>query len=396
MGNLDLSSLKNKKVALVLSGGVVKAGAWHLGVALALKELGFNIHPTRAGANNTGNPIGDINIDTFVGSSAGALISIILACGHSPENIIQSGLNPRSSSFPPLTYKDMLSFKSPRKKLNYTRQYDPWEGMPFYLREILRPISKVSGLFTTMGLVKYLKNNILTTDRFEDLPSDLFVVATQLDHSRKVVFSKYNYPNPLQDQTTSYYTGVSISEAAAASMSVPPFYSPFPIENPKTKQLDYYIDGEIRETLSTHVAVDNKCDFIISSWTHTPYHFHDEIGSLVNFGLPAICVQSIYLMIQKKIVAARAQRKNAVDIINTVNEYLNNNKIATQHKKNIMTILETKLNHKQNVRFLDIYPGHGNYELFFSSFFSLNPNVASEIIKMGHKKTMETFEKEFN
>ena len=28
-------------MALVLSGGVVKAGAWHLGVALALKELGF-------------------------------------------------------------------------------------------------------------------------------------------------------------------------------------------------------------------------------------------------------------------------------------------------------------------------------------------------------------------
>ena len=41
--SVDLNELKNKKIALVLSGGVIKAAAWHLGVTLALEELGFSL-----------------------------------------------------------------------------------------------------------------------------------------------------------------------------------------------------------------------------------------------------------------------------------------------------------------------------------------------------------------
>ena len=74
-----------------------------------------------------------------------------------------------------------------------------------------------------------------------------------------------------------------------------------PIYNTVSKQTDYYIDGEIRDTLSTHVASDHGCETIISSWTHTPYHWHDEVGSLIHYGLPAICTQAIYLLIQQKI-----------------------------------------------------------------------------------------------
>ena len=39
MQRVDISNFKNKKVGLVLSGGVVKAAAWHMGVALALEDL---------------------------------------------------------------------------------------------------------------------------------------------------------------------------------------------------------------------------------------------------------------------------------------------------------------------------------------------------------------------
>jgi predicted acylesterase/phospholipase RssA len=41
--SVDLNELKSKKIALVLSGGVIKAAAWHLGVTLALEELGFSL-----------------------------------------------------------------------------------------------------------------------------------------------------------------------------------------------------------------------------------------------------------------------------------------------------------------------------------------------------------------
>ena len=109
----------------------------------------------------------------------------------------------------------------------------------------------LSGLFTTSGLKSYLENEVLISNNYDDYKADVFVVATQLDHSRKVIFGKYKYPSPYHDKTASYYTNIPISESVAASMSVPPFYSPSPVTNPVTKQIDYYIDGEIRETFGT-------------------------------------------------------------------------------------------------------------------------------------------------
>lgn len=393
MEKIDLKEIENKKIAFVLSGGVVKAGAWHLGVALALQELGFTFKSNQTNKSQNSNIADKLEISTYVGSSAGALIGLYLASGFSPEDVIHANFQNKSSKLKSLSYKDMLSLKPPMKKPPRSKIYRPFEGFPFVLKQILKPMSNLSGFFTTLGLSQYLKNHVLKVNSFNELNADLFIVATQLDHSRKVIFGKYNYPNPSHDSTAAYYTGISITDAAAASMSVPPFYSPYPVKNPQTNQVDYYIDGEIRETLSTHVAIDNQCECIISSWTHTPYHYQDEIGSLINYGLPAICIQAIYLLIQKKIVAARAQRANAKEIINTINEYMKSENMANTHRKNIIAILERKLNFNPKVRLIDIYPKHEDYLLFFSSFFSLNPELSAEAVKMGYKRTLEIFKK---
>lgn len=167
-----------------------------------------------------------------------------------------------------------------------------------------------------------------------------------------------------------------------------PFYCPYPIKNRLTNAVDYYIDGEIRETLSTHVAEDNGCDVIISSWTHTPYHFQEEIGSLVNYGLPSIAIQSIYLLIQKKIIAHRAERAKAIDIINTVNDYMKAENFSQNNRREIMAILERKLNINPKVKLIDIYPEHHDYKLFFANSFSLNSNVSAHAVEAGYKRTM--------
>ena len=386
---INTDPFKNKKTALVLSGGVVKAAAWHLGVALALEELGFSFK------NNKSSLDADCEISTFVGSSAGALINLYFASGFKPMEIIDATIN-RDNSKTPLkgvSYGDMLSRKMPSREAYNFDFYNPFEGFPTLLKQMLRPMLTVSGLFSTEGLNRYMQEHVIISQRFEDYAADMFVVATQLDHSRKVIFSKYNYPCPVHDSTAEYYTGVNVTESIAASMSVPPFYAPFPVKNPRTSQVDYYIDGEIRETLSNHVAVDNKCDFIISSWTHTPYHFHDEIGSLINYGLPAICVQAIYLMIQKKIVSSRSQKSLSKDIIDTVNDYMNSNNFSHHDKTKIVSILERKLNYNPNIRFIDIYPDHSNYKLFFTNSFSLDPRKSRYVMTAGYRQTLEVFKK---
>lgn len=294
-----------------------------------------------------------------------------------------------------MTYKNILSLKRHGRLNSKNDYYKPFDEFPVFLKTLLIPFLKISGLFTTQGIHNYLVNTLNIEQDFEKYMADLFIVGTQLDHSRKVIFSKYKYPSPYHDPTAVYYTNTPVADTVAASMSVPPFYAPYPINNPITKKQEYYIDGEIRETLSNHVAVDNKAKLVISSWTHTPYHFHDEIGSLVNYGLPAICTQAIYLMIQKKIVSSRARNARSEDIINTVNDYMKTNKFDNNHRVKLLSILERKLDYKSDVTFIDICPKHENYELFFKSPFSLNPNVMSSIVKLGHKRTHEVF-KEFN
>ncbi len=388
MKSINLDEFKHKKIALVLSGGVVKAAAWHLGVAHALEELGFHLK----GNKNTRESVlkqHPLEIGTYVGSSAGAMTCIYLATGFTPQDVIQSTLGYKNSRLRAINYRDMFHVKRHRIRPTKSDLWHPFEEFPLLFRNILQPFSGFSGFFTTEGVRQYLLKHVLEVDAFENFAADLFIVATQLDHSRKVIFSKYNYPNPHHDTTSQYYTGTSVSTAAAASMSVPPFFVPYPIKNEITGQIDYYIDGEIRETLSTHVAEDNGCEGIISSWTHTPYHYHDEIGSLVNYGLPSIAIQSIYLMIQKKIVAHRAERAKAIDILDTVNAWMKAEKLPESQRRNLMAILQRKLNTNPRVRLIDIAPDHTDYKLFFGNHFTLNPKSAGHAVEAGYKKTMQ-------
>ena len=389
MKSIDLNELKNKKIALVLSGGVVKAAAWHLGVTHALEELGFYLKSNKNSAQGQSINQRSLEIGTYVGSSAGALICTYLASGYTPQDVIQATLGIKGAKIRGVTYTDMFTMKRPNLKAPKSDLYHPLEGFPLFLKNVVKPFISLPGLFTTEGLRNYLIDHVIESDRFEDFAADVFIVATQLDHSRKVIFSKYNYPNPSHDSTSVYYTGTHVSHACAASMSVPPFYCPFPIKNRITNQVDYYIDGEIRETLSTHVAEDNGCDVIISSWTHTPYHFHDEVGSLVNYGLPPIAIQSIYLMIQKKIVASRAERAKAIDIMDTVNDYMKVEKFSQSHRREIMAILQRKLNINPKVKLIDIYPDHHDYKLFFANSFSLNSKISAHAVEAGYKRTMQ-------
>ena len=389
MPSYDLSEFKNKKIALVLSGGVVKAAAWHVGVTLALEELGFTLKSNRSSLESEFDIKRSLEIGTYVGSSAGSMVSIFLAAGYTPQEIINGTFGLDKSSLKKLTYKDMFYLHKRKNSPLYSDFDSPIKEFPGVFRKLLNPLLTFPGPFSTEGVKRYLTKNILEVNSFEEFDPDLFIVGTQLDHSQKTIWGKYNYPNPSHDSTAIYETGVSVADAAAASMAVPPFYAPFPIKDPKKEKVNYYIDGEIRETLSTHVAEDNGCDLIISSWTHTPYHFHDEVGSLVNYGLPSIAVQSIYLMIQKKIIAARAKRASGLDILNTVSEYMKQEKFSHSHRRDILAILERKLTVNPKVKLIDICPDPHDYKMFFSNSFSLNPKVASHAVKAGYKRAMQ-------
>ena len=89
---------KKKKIALVLSGGGIKAAAYHIGVCLALKEKGFAFsggpkewvqqkYPTKVDESNS-SVQSKPTIKLYVGSSAGAFVASVLASGKSLESLI--------------------------------------------------------------------------------------------------------------------------------------------------------------------------------------------------------------------------------------------------------------------------------------------------------------------
>ena len=89
-----------RKIAFVCSGGATKAGAFHLGVALALQEHGFKFYGGLQPAAGSAAAPGPMDISTYVGSSAGSIISTYLAAGYSLDNIFDSFLH-RKTKAPP-------------------------------------------------------------------------------------------------------------------------------------------------------------------------------------------------------------------------------------------------------------------------------------------------------
>ena len=388
-----------RKIAFVCSGGAAKAGAFHLGVALALQEQGFGFYGGLAPSTGPVRTPGPMDISTYVGSSAGSIISAYLAAGYSLDNIFNSFLPRKSSQIDPanLTPK-------PLPRLTYPKMLKLRPGLAkeqlFQLAHMRNVISsliegnwdevlqlkwlKTTGIFSTSGIEQFLREDVLPSNRFQDYMADLFIVATQLNHSRKVVFGKYSYQPPAHDLTCQYDNDVLMSEACAGSAALPPIFAPYAIKG-KTGEPMYYIDGEIRETLSTHVAADAGADLIIASYTHQPYHYLREVGSLTDYGLPAIVIQSIYLLVEQKIRTHVFNRQVQRNAINAVSRYCKDQGLAEEHRKRICEILEAELHHRLDVDTIYIHPDPEDSRIFFGEHFSLAPKTLSEYVKSGFK-----------
>lgn len=397
-----------RKIAFVCSGGATKAGAFHLGVALALQEQGFKFYGGTSSQASDPHPPGPMEISSYVGSSAGSIISSYLAAGYSLENIFNSFLNRKPTNPHPLD-----EFPKPLPRLTYQRMFRLKSNFGreqlFQIGQLRRSLSKLilennwedhwesflqlkwlklTGLFSTAGLEEYLREDVLPSNRFQDYLADLFIVATQLNHSRKVVFGKYRYQPPPHDLSCQYDNNVTISEACAASTALPGIFAPFGIKN-SSDQLVYYIDGEIRDTLSTHVAVDGGADLVIASYTHQPYHTLVNSDSLINHGLPAVVIQSIYLLIEQKINNQIYNKKLHQNTIKAVSEFCKTEGISDEKRHRLCQLLEVQLHHRMDVDTIYIHPNPHDKEIFFGEHFTLSPKKMTEIVKSGFRAAID-------
>lgn len=389
--------LKNKKKpALVLSGGGIKAGAFHTGVCLALRQRGFSF------GQSDNNPM---DIKHFIGSSAGSVVATFLAAGYSLEEIIHAftmgagldnlskelNLNNQPIHLKPMGYLDIFSV-SPKEALSrlllprfFSNKLNLKGGFELFLKKGI----KVNGLFNTNNLQKYFAETALKTQSFDEIKNQLFIVATYLDYPKKAIFGPI-LDKPLKTQDNlDYISGVDISEAIAASTALPPVFSPFAITLPGAETPTYFFDGEIRDTMSTHVAADLGCDLIIASYSMSPYSYNKKLGSLNQYGIPLIMNQAIYQIIHQKVVDYRKHQEAYTRVIDILNEFCKEQEISGLQRDRLINKIVDTTNINLDAHYIYIHPSPQDHEIFFADHFSLNSSNLEMITSAGYKTAME-------
>lgn len=390
---------KKKKIALVLSGGGIKAAAFHIGVCLALKELGFQMAGGQKEIVRQNFPDNEpLTIKMYVGSSAGAFVASVLAAGYPIESLINafqvgSGNEPVFNKediqyLKPLTYRNIFNVNG-LNILNMIPDVLLKKSLVVGgVETLFKNGFKLNGLFTTKGLEKYLRKEVLIENDFSRLGVNLFVIGTQLNHTRKAIFGDFQESH--KTPTTKYINYATISEAVACSAALPPVFAPYGITRPEDGKEIFYFDGEIRDTLSTHVAADHGADLVISSYSIQPYHYTKKAGSLHKYGIPVIINQALYQVIQQKISKHVEYQSNIRTIYREIDGFFKENQLPDHLREELLKTVREKVGFKPNIDYIYIHPRPQNYEMFFVDHFSLNPTILARIVKVGFKSAYNT------
>ncbi|GIW21808.1 MAG: hypothetical protein KatS3mg068_0815 [Candidatus Sericytochromatia bacterium] len=323
-------------------------------------------------------------VGVYVGSSAGSFTAALAASGFTVEELYSSlsenYSNKHSNILKPISYKDVLGSNL---KSNINSFFNSFKRIinnkEFSIESILQTIFGFNGLFSTKNVGKYLKN-VLPSDCFKDLASELYIVTTELNNINRIILG----PKELKTrEQATYVTDVPISEAAIASMSLPFIFGPYKLKIDGT-YVDVF-DGEVRHTLSSHIAKDAGCDLIISSYTHQPYTYSPEYGSLINYGLPIILVQTIYLLIESKIREAKIRREIKAGAIDEVRKFFIENNLPKNLMNELIENMQKRMQFNENIDYIWIAPEPHDATMFFEDHFNLSLRSMGRIIKSGFK-----------
>ncbi|MBE8221135.1 MAG: patatin-like phospholipase family protein [Bdellovibrionales bacterium] len=389
-----------KKPALVLGGGGTKAAAFHAGVCVALQEKGFvfsggtqkEVKETLSLSKN--QPV----FQTYIGSSAGAIICSFLAKGYSIEDILKATIDKEDVNFfnhswfkksteklPAIKYRDLFSFNlSLDEGKNLLKSFVSFNALTktFSLESLLKAYLPISGILSPNKIEKYFKNKVGSKNEFKQLGVDLFILCSKLDELGLMAFSKYKKKYP----EIEYADYGLISEAIAASTAMPGIFSPYPITNKKDTQ--FFYDGGILEDLAPKIADIQMADIVVMSNPIIPYHYHESKGSLSKHGIPFILTQAIYQLIYKQNKTEKDRKAQLHNTFNNLKKYLDSLKLSGEEKDKIFNIIEKKINFKQNTKYIYIQPEKTDYRLFWSDHISLNKKLLSYAFKKGLKAGM--------
>jgi predicted acylesterase/phospholipase RssA len=367
-------------VALVAGGGALKAYAFHLGVLQGLVEDGFLFRSGLRWAPRSA-PRGAREINLYVGSSAGACIVAAIAGGREVREL-RDAVRGGTDEVPRFGYRVLFVPVAPNP-VKYLGRL----ATRLKLRR-LRPhhLVDVGGLLTTAGVEKYFRRHVLPTNRFGDLAAELYVAATQVNSSRKVVFGPVDSLSEAgaYDDQCAYYNNVPISQAVAAAVAIPPLFSPYAIACPTTGKRFHYYDGEVRETLSMHVARDAGAEFVIASSIWHPYAYNERVGTLADLGMTTLVEQALHQAVAQKVDRDFEQMRRHDELMALLESYGSEHGFAPAAVAELRERM-CRLLHHRPARTLYVTPRREDHEFFFEGSFRFNRSTIDRCIEAGHR-----------
>jgi NTE family protein len=243
---------QSSKTALVLAGGGLTGAVYEIGALRAIDDLLVD---------RTVN-----DFDIYVGTSAGALVASCLANGLSPESMLQTleGTHPELQA---LQRSHIFRFNNreflQRARSLPTTVLGAWSHYIRHLSDmtlfdLVWSLTEAlpSGMYATDTLEDYVRRVLSgpnLSNRFQDLPRALFIIATDLDNGDRVVFGQGKHSD------------VPISQAIAASSAMPLVYKPVRVGEAE------YVDGGLRGTASLDVAIEQGAKLVICINPLVPY-----------------------------------------------------------------------------------------------------------------------------
>lgn len=233
------------KIALCLAGGGITGAMYEVGCLAALDDF----FEESCCVNQ---------FDIFVGTSAGALISALIANGYSSREIFEgicretkSSLNFKRKDIYDLRlveiFKSLLPlFKRMPSLVRYgweNRRQATFMDLLSILQEFIPP-----GVFSLNNLDKFVAKLLYPegkTNDFRNLKKELYIPATELDTGNRWVFG--------EDEKKD----VPISKAVAASAAVPIFFRPFRINGYD------FIDGSTSQVSHMDIALKHGAKLIV-------------------------------------------------------------------------------------------------------------------------------------
>ena len=281
-----MADASHPRIGLACAGGAVEGAIYEIGALCALEEAIDGLDMTR--------------LDAYVGVSAGALVTALLANGVGPRTLSRALL---SQADPLLNMRPDILFtpavmeyarrvgKLPKAVLDAVLLHlkNPLDLSLFGALAGLRQVVPV-GLFDNEPIARHLADAFAVegrTDDFRELDAMLRIVAVNLDSSEVTVFG---------DADTAH---VPISKAVQASTALPVLYCPVEIDG------EYYIDGVARRTLHASRALEAGTELLFCINPIVPVDVRsgqtDYLEhSLVELGLPAVLLQTFRTVIHSR------------------------------------------------------------------------------------------------